>query len=234
MAALLAAVAVGLGSVTQALTGFGFSLVSAPFLIAAYQAPTGVRLTVLLSGILNVVLLFREVEDVDVRAAGLLLGPALAVTLPAGYVVRHLAPGPLTVVAGLVCLAGVGALASGRQPRLLSGRRGRATAGAASATMNAVSGMSGPPVVLYAVSAGWPPARIRPTLQLYFLGLNSAALAVLGWPAHLPATLLPGIVAGTAVGALLARKPSDAVVRRATLAVAGVGSLLAVARGVIG
>ena len=234
MAALLAVVAVGVGSAIQALTGFGFSLVSAPFLIAAYQAPAGVQLTVLIGVILNTVFLFREVGDVDARAAAHLLVPALAVTLPAGYVVRRLATGPLTVAAGLVCLAGVTALASGRRLRLLSGRRGAATAGVASAAMNAVAGMSGPPVVLYAVNAGWSPTRARPTLQLYFLCLNGAALAVLGWPAHLPAALVPSVVAGVALGARLARRPSDALVRRATLLAAGTGSLLAIARGVIG
>ena len=38
--ALLAAVAVAAGVTAQAVTGFGFSLVCAPFLIAAYRAPT--------------------------------------------------------------------------------------------------------------------------------------------------------------------------------------------------
>ena len=234
MATLLAAVAVGVGSAIQALTGFGFSLVSAPFLIAAYQAPSGVQLNLLLGVILNAFFLLREIRDIDARAAAHLLGPALAVTLPAGYVVRRLATGPLTVAAGVVCLAGVTALATGRELRLLSGRRGAATAGVASAAMNAVAGMSGPPVVLYAVNAGWRPACARPTLQLYFLCLNGAALAVLGWPAHIPVGLVPSVAAGVVLGARLARRPSDALVRRATLLAAGAGSLLAVARGLIG
>jgi uncharacterized membrane protein YfcA len=100
--------------------------------------------------------------------------------------------------------------------------------------MNVVSGMSGPPVVLYAVNAGWPPDRARPTLQLYFLGLNSTALAVLGWPARLPLTVLPGVAVGLLLGAVLARRPSDGLVRWVTLIIAGVGSLLAVGRGLIG
>jgi uncharacterized membrane protein YfcA len=234
VATLLAAVAVALGSVAQAVTGFGFSLVSAPFLIAAYRAPLGVRLNLVLSVAVNSMLLIRERRHADVRAAGLLLAPALAVTLPAAYAVRHVPTGPLTVAAGVVCLAGVAALASGRSFRRLSGGPGAAAAGGLSAAMNVVSGMSGPPVVLFSVNARWTPDRARPTLQLYFLGLNLVALVALGWPGHLPLGLLPGVGAGVLLGAALAGRPPDSVVRTATLVIAAAGSVLAVTRGITG
>lgn len=48
---------------TQFATGFGFSLVAAPLLIAAYRAPTGVQLTIVLS--VNLALLAREHRGID-------------------------------------------------------------------------------------------------------------------------------------------------------------------------
>ena len=218
----------------QAVTGFGFALISAPFLVAAYRAPEGVQLNLVLSLILNAVLLSRERRHVDGKAAALLLVPAVIITLPAAFVVHHVAQRPLTVAAGLVCLVGVVATASRRQLPVLARRRGAAAAGSLSGAMNVVSGMSGPPVVLFALNAGWRPDRTRPTLQLYFLGLNTAALTVLGFPDRFPVILLSTLAAGALTGALLARRPPDGAVRAATLLVAAAGSMLALGRGLIG
>ena len=228
---LLAVIAVGLGSAAQAMTGFGLSLVSAPFLVAAYRAPEGVQLNLVLSMVLNLLLLGREHRHADRAAAARLLVPALIVTLPAAYVVRHIAAGPLTVAAGLVCGAGVMAVAGGWRFTFLTGGWGTATTGALSGAMNVVSGLSGPAVVLFAINAGWRPSRSRPTLQLFFLGLNIAALAALGYPDHFPLGLPAALAAGTLAGGLLAGRPSDLAVRRLTLLLAAAGSVLAVARG---
>lgn len=234
MTALLAAVAVALGAVAQFATGFGFSLVSAPFLIAAYRAPTGVQLNLVLSVVVNLALLAREHRGIDFRAAGLLLLPAMAATVPVGLAVRHSHPGPLTVVAGVICLTGVLALASGRQFRRVSSRAGTVVVGALSGGMNATASISGPPVVLFALNAGWPPNRARPTMQVFFLGLNLITLAALGWPDRLPIGVVTAFAAGVVAGALLAGRLPEAVVRPATLALAAVGSVLAIVRGVTG
>jgi hypothetical protein len=232
--ALLAVVAVALGALAQFATGFGFSLVSAPFLVAAYRAPTGVQVNLVLSVLINLLMLAREHRHVDVRAAGLLLVPAMVATVPVGYVVRHSRPGPLTVIAGVICLAGVAALASGRQFRGMSGRAGTLVVGAVSGGMNATAGMSGPPAVLFAVNARWPVERARPTLQVFFLGLNMVTLAALGWPDRLPVGVVAGFAAGVLAGALLVGRLPEAAVRPATLALAAVGSVLAIVRGLTG
>jgi uncharacterized membrane protein YfcA len=230
-AELVAAVAVAVGVVAQAVTGFGFSLVSAPFLVAAYRAPTGVQLTLVLSMAVNLAVLAREHRHVDRRAAGLLLAPALVAVLPAAYAARRVSSGPLTVAAGVVCLLAVAALARGVQLRRGSGPVGAALVGFVSGAMNVVAGISGPPVVLFALGARWPPHRTRPTMQLFFVGLNVVTLASLGLPDRFP----PGLAVGFAVGVLgaarLARRPSTATLRTATLAIAASGSTLAIVRG---
>lgn len=231
VAELLAAVAVAVGVSVQAVTGFGFSLVSAPFLVAAYQAPTGVQLNMVLSMAVNLAVIAREHRHVDGRAAGLLLLPALMAVIPAAYAARRLSSGPLTVAAGAVCLVAVAALAGGREFRRGTGRVGTALVGFLSGAMNVVAGISGPPVVLFALGARWPPERSRATLQLFFIGLNLATLASLGWPDRLPAGLGIGFTVGVIAAVRMGDRPSAAAMRTATLAIAAVGSALAVGRG---
>jgi uncharacterized membrane protein YfcA len=230
-AELLAAIAVAVGVAAQAVTGFGFSLVSAPFLIAAYRAPTGVQLNLLLSMAVNLAVLAREHRHVDGRAAGLLLAPALVAVIPAAYAVRRLPTGLLTVAAGLVCLAAVAALAAGGRSRRGSGPAGTALVGFLSGAMNVVAGISGPPVVLLALNAQWPPERTRPTMQLFFLGLNFVTLASLGWPDRVPVGLVVAFAAGVVGASVLSGRPSSDSVRSATLAIAALGSGLAIVRG---
>ena len=231
MPALLAAVAVAFGVVAQWATGFGFSLVCAPFLIATYRAPTGVQLTVALSMVVNVALLSREHDRIDYRAVGFLFVPAMTAAVAVGFLVRHFPTGPLTVIAGVMCLAGVIVLARGRELRSLSGRAGTAVVGVVSGGMNATAGLSGPAAVVYAVNARWPLDRSRPTLQLYFLAVNVVTLASLGWPDRLPLPIVAGFAIGVLSGALLAHRLPEAAVRPATLILAAAGSLLAIARG---
>jgi hypothetical protein len=104
------------------------------------------------------------------------------------------------VAAGLVCLAAVAALATGARLRRVTGRAAAAAVGLVSGAMNVVAGISGPPVVLFALNAEWPPERVRPTMQLFFLGLNALTLLSLGRPDRLPAGLMVGFVAGLAGG----------------------------------
>jgi hypothetical protein len=97
--------------------------------------------------------------------------------------------------------------------------------------MNVVAGISGPPVVLFALGARWLPQRARPTMQLFFLGLNVVTLASLGLPDRFPAGLAVGFAVGVLAAAPLARRPATAAVRTATLAIAAAGSTLAIVRG---
>jgi uncharacterized protein len=228
---LLAAVAVALGAAVQSVTGFGFSLVCAPFLIAAYWAPRGVQLNLVLAVVVNLAMLAREHRGIDYRAAGLLLVPAVAATIPVAYAARHTQSGPLTVVAGVVCLGAVAALARGRSVRGTSGRAGTVVMGALSGGMNVIAGISGPAVAVFAVNAGWPSDRSRPTMQVVFLGINVVSLMSLGWPDRLPAGLAVGFAAGILAGGVVAGRLPGGFVRAATLAVAGAGSVLAIARG---
>jgi uncharacterized membrane protein YfcA len=227
----VAALAVLFGAVAQAVTGFGFSLVSAPFLVAAYGAPEGVQLNLVLSMGLYLLLLVAGRRHLDARSAGRLLAPAVVATLVVGGLIRGSRDDRLTVVAGLLCLAGVVAVWRGRTMHRLTGRIGTVVVGALSGAMNVTAGIGGPPVVLFGTTAGWPPTVARPTLQAYFLGINLVALATLGLPDTVPGPVVGAGVVGMVAGWLVIRRLHPDHVRGLVLLVAAGGSLLAVVRG---
>src|SRR5688572_17368046 len=109
---------VGIGAFAQAFTGFGFSLVSAPFLLAAYEAPLGLQLNLVLSVALNAGLVMVGRRDVAVRSLIRLLFPATLATVGVGTVLRHADSDVYTLVGGSLCLAGTIVIWSG-----VSGRR---------------------------------------------------------------------------------------------------------------
>jgi len=226
MVTALAALAVAAGAATQAVTGLGFSLVSAPFLIALAGPRDGVRLNLVLSVVINVVYLLPERAHARGGDAGRLLLPAAVTTVLTAVVVRTAPTDPLAVVAGSVTVAAAALLLAGarvRQPHPV-------VAGGLSGVMNTVAGIGGPAVAVYAVGAGWPAAVRRSTFQLYFLGLNLAGLVALG-PRAPDLLLWVGLVAGWLAGRGLADRVPEAAARTATLAVAVAGGLVAVARG---
>ncbi len=228
---VVAALAVLVGSVAQAVTGFGFSLVCAPFLVAAYGAPEGVQMNMVVSLVLNLILLATGWRRVDRGSAIGLLVPALVATAGLGVLVRGSSTDALTVLAGALCLLGVVVVARGRTFHRLTGKVGTTVVGALAGAMNVVAGIGGPPVVLFGATAGWPPEVARPTLQAFFFGINVVALATLGLPDDLPLLLVAGMAVGLAIGHPLSRRLHPDQVRLAVLLIAGTGSVLAIVRG---
>ncbi len=224
-----AAVAVAAGAVAQALTGLGFSLVSAPFLVASLGRAEGVRLNLLLSAVLNLVLLAGERREARWSSVSLLLVPAAVATPLFAWAFDRLDGRSLAIAAGLLTIISAGALAAGVRLRRAGGRVGAAVAGVVSAAMNVLAGIGGPPIAMYAVNADWPARSVRPSLQAYFLVLNAMGLAVLGFPAF---SIEPwiGLVAGWLLGLVVVRRVPDGVARPATLLLAVLGGIVAIAR----
>src|SRR3954468_4420888 len=86
---LLAALAAAAGAATQAVTGFGFSLVCAPLLVVAFGPVDGIRLVNMLAIAVNGVLLTHERHGTRAADAARLLVPAAVAAPLAGWVVRR-------------------------------------------------------------------------------------------------------------------------------------------------
>jgi uncharacterized protein len=236
-AAVAVSVAVLGGALAQAITGFGFSLVCAPVLVVALGAGAGVRLVNILAIFVNVLLLWRERSGIRLADSARLLGPAAVATPVAAWVVHRTEPAVLSVVAGVLIAASAWALASGLRAARLRGAGGAAIAGVISAVMNTAGGVGGPAAAMYATNAGWPPASLRPTLQVYFLGLNVVTVIALG-PVR-PTTgvagaLLVALVVGLVAGSRLADRLAVTSIKWAILALSFAGGLVAIGRGLLG
>jgi hypothetical protein len=225
---VLAALAVAAGAVAQAVTGLGFSLVSAPLLIALEGPRDGVRLNLVLSALINVVLLVPQRHQVRTRDALRLIVPAAIATPVAAWGARRADTDVLLVAAGVLTVASAAALIVGVRLR----RSSATVAGAVSGIMNTVAGIGGPVVALHALHEGWPADERRATFQLYFLLLNIAGLLALGprWPSLV---LLVGLAGGWVLGRGIAPRVPEGAGRAATLAVAVGGGLVALTRGLL-
>ena len=230
-------VAVLLGSLAQSVSGIGFALVCGPLLVATLGPADGVRLSVALSLVLNVVLLVRLWRRVDRRRTLLLLLPAALATPLLAVAVRSLPARPAAGLAGAVVLLGVALLTRGARWPGADGTAGTVGAGVLGATTNLIAGIAGPVVAVWAVATPWRADVQRASLQAYFLGLNCVALPSLGLPS-VRAPLLAGCVVALGAGALLgtplARLISEAAARRTTLALAAAGGAVVLVRALLG
>lgn len=237
MAGLAALLAVMAAAVAQSVSGIGFALVCGPLLVAALGPHEAVRLVLLLSCAVNLVVLARSSRRVMLRDLLLLAGPAVLLT---PLVVRLLQPVPeraSAAVAGGTALLGAGVLATGVRPRGGDTPAAAVLAGLVSAVTNVAAGIGGPPIALWATAAGRPADTLRSTVQVVFLLLNVVALASLGLPSLTAPRLLACVAAlavGLAAGGPVARRTGEVTARRATLALAGAGGFVVLARAAVG
>ncbi|MGW4999752.1 TSUP family transporter [Streptomyces hydrogenans] len=228
---LPALAAVAVGAFAQAATGMGFSLVAAPALVALLGPQRGVPTVLLLAVLASVLPLSRGWRHARPRDAGRLLVPALLGMPVAAWLVRGVDTRVLAVATGCAVLAGVALLGRGVRWPLLRRPAGAWCAGLASAGLNVVGGVGGPPIGLYAANAGWPGRESRATLHAFFLVQNVATIAVLGFaPPSWPA--VAALVCGAAAGMALAPRLGPDAARTGVLAVSGAGALALIASAV--
>jgi uncharacterized protein len=219
--------------VAQSTSGLGFGLVAGPVLISTL-AHDGLRTSVTLGGLNNLVGLPGRTSRVRWRDAALLFVPAAVTTPLMAALIRRTSPAALTAAAGGLTVLGVVALARGVRAPRLAGRRGALLTGAVSGTMTAVAGIGGPPVALYALNADWPPEQMAPTFQAYFLAVNVVALVTLGLPhptVAFTAGCVAALVAGALVGRMVAARLDHASARRVVLVLAAASGCVAIVRG---
>jgi uncharacterized membrane protein YfcA len=220
----IALVAVFAGAVAQAVTGMGFSLVAAPALIAMLGPREGVATVVLLAAMSSLLPLSRGYRAVRVRDTATLLLPTLAATPIIAALLSGADTSLVAVLAGLAVIAGVIALAVGVRYRGLQTRRAAVGTGVASAALNVVGGVGGPPIGLFVANSGWDPGETRASLQAFFLVQNTVTAVVLGFV--LPSwQLVAALAVGTLLGTWIAEMVPTATARIGVLGVSGVGGL---------
>lgn len=231
-----AVLAVCLGATAQTITGIGFALVCAPLLILCLGALDGVTLVNILGALLSLFVLLRERKFLHFTYAVALFIPAIAMSPFARFLIHSSSPALLSVLSGLLVLIGVGLLSANLRSERFDSNGGMVTAGAISGFMGVVAGIAGPAVALYVTNAKSPVEMLRPTLNLYFIGVSAIAVLVRGLPsmqASFGIALSGAVIAGIIVGHLIAKRLHANLVRRLILALAAVGGFAAIVRGLI-
>ena len=237
MTDVLLVLLIAVGAAAQGVSGIGFGLICGPALVGALGPPEGVRISVLLSALINVGVLAREHQHVAWRSAAGLLVPAAIATPLLALALAEVPGRAAQVLAGLAAVTGATTLAAGIRWPAAHSPTGMVGAGVVSAAMNDAAGIGGPAVALWADNAGWPHEKTRGTLQVYFLGLNAVAMLTLGLPHQSGdryAEMLSALVGGYVAGGVLSRRTSPAAARRVTLALAATGGAVVAARALLG
>jgi len=243
METLLLVVAIFTGSLLQRITGMGFALVAAPFIVLIAGPVTGVILVNVCGALTAAMVLLRVVAHVEWKKY-LLLVPAALVGIVPGAVVVQTVPAPwveifvgATVIAGLATAALVGTSRRGPRARTLL------VAGSVSGFMNATAGVGGPALSVYAITTRWRQTEFAATMQPYFLTIGAASIGakLLAKPSSTPdlsigvwALIGVAILGGLFAGEFLAKRTGIQTARRLMLVLAYAGSAATIVRGITG
>lgn len=224
--------AVAVGSLAQATTGIGFTLVVVPA-CALLLDPSDVLGTVARLGLLvDLAVLYQGRRSLDLRHVGGYALPA-ALAVPAALAASAAVP-----ERGLVGVAAAATMAGGvlllRQPAVAGAGRPVA-AGFASGFLGVTVGMPGPPVAIDSARRGLTPEATRASLAAFFAVLDLAAAV-----AHpsavgggLTALLAAAAAAGLVAGHRVARRADAADLRNALAVLVVAGAAAALARLVL-
>jgi uncharacterized membrane protein YfcA len=238
---LLAVLVMVLSAAMGTVAGFGVALLLSPVLAVLYDPITAV-LTVTTFGVFNAVIaLFGDaLMDPRPRPYGrelvlMWVGAAL-VTAPATVALTSLPQRLVTGMLSVFVLTSVVAIQRGA--RFRSARPGARTVGtgALSQAANVLSGVGGPPIILYALASDWEPYRTRTTQQVYFIPVNIVTTAtVMAATDARPVLALVVVGAVTSAAVLPVRaRVASATVYRLMLGLSFVAGTVAGVRAIVG
>lgn len=233
---------VSFAAVVQRITGLGFAMVTAPFLVVMLGPHDGVMMTNFLALVAPILMLpsvWKQVEWSRALWVGLV---AVAVIPLCGWIAALSPPGPLyIVVASLVLISLSLSMVLSRAKAIPDSRTARVLAGIGTGAGAVTAGVGGPAMTVYGVLTRWNVVGFAATLQPIWVVVASSALTTKwafsedGIPA-LPWWVWAGsavtIVLGLWAGAALQKRIPHELVRRAVIALAFLGAVLALFTGI--
>lgn len=217
-----------LAAVCQSVTAFGFALVMVPLLAVVWEVKPAVVTSTLLSTVFMVPLLYEVRAKVQTPAILPLLAGSLA-GIPVGLAVLKRIDGDVlqVLVALMVVVASVTLFWSPRVKLLQPHPAMGLAAGGISGALRGATSMSGPPIVLYALSAfGDEVDHFRANVLGVLLPSSLVTIAGLAVADLIDGDILlacvaaaPTMVAGTMTGAWLRKRVSVALFRPVVLSV---------------
>ncbi|MQL53682.1 TSUP family transporter [Desulfofundulus thermobenzoicus] len=217
----IAALAVTLATILQAITGFGTALVLVPLLVLVYDAHTAVIMTMFISICSSVALTGRVYKSIlKPVLRNLFLGSIAGIPLGA-FVFLHFDVMRLKIAIALVTMVFALALILGWIPRRTAGFWAEAATGACGGFLAASVGMPGPPVVLFLNHQDVPKEQFRATTTAYGILVYPIGLILLWFLQVLEKqiiwmvlSLLPFILLGQVLGCGIFPRVSQGLFQR--------------------
>jgi len=229
------------GSAMQRLTGLGFALVAAPFIVLLTGPVTGVILVNICGTLTAAAVLVRVLPHVEWRKYAILVPAALIGIIPGAIIVQNVPSSWLEVLVGLIVLISLTLSLTLRAPHNHPGLPPLVFAGSVSGLMNTTAGVGGPALSVYAIASRWEQTPFAATMQPYFMTIGAASVTakLLAQPAAMPqmtaaewAGLVLAIVIGLVTGEALSKRIHPAAARRLMIILAYAGATIATGRGI--
>lgn len=165
-----------MASILQTCTGFGFSIISMPFLFLIYQPHTAVQINLILSLLISIIMIFKVKKEVDkIILVRLLKGSVIGIPLGIG-IYAYLNIDLIKVIVSLVIIFLTVCLLLKVKINQTKGRD--FLIGGISGLLTSSIGMPGPPLLLYFSGAGKAKEMIRNTTLAYYLCIYFVSLVI--------------------------------------------------------
>ncbi|MGM9471331.1 sulfite exporter TauE/SafE family protein [Pseudarthrobacter sp. YS3] len=240
MTGTLLILAVFMGSAMQRLTGLGFALVAAPFLVLLIGPVDGVILVNICGALTSASVMARVFKQVQWRKYVVLVPSALIGIIPGAILVQYVPTAWLELSVGALVIMSLTVGLTLRSPHQRKGLSPLVLAGSVSGLMNTTAGVGGPALSVYAIMTRWEQIRFAATMQPYFLtiGITSVTAKLLANPSSMPQlptwiwlSMAAAIILGLFAGEALAKRMPAPSARRLMIVLAYVGSVAATGRG---
>ncbi|MGH3703154.1 MAG: TSUP family transporter [Agromyces sp.] len=227
--------AVFVGAATQRLTGVGFALVAAPLLVLVLGPIQGVVMTNIFGVATALAVYVFHVREVEYRKILPLLAAAMIAVIPGALVARVMPANVLAIGAGILILLALALSALARRLRGIGRWPGLVGAGMLSGIMSVIAGVGGPAITAYAFASRWDHTKFAISVQFYFAVLGSLSLLSRGALPEIGArewaVAIGALVAGMVAGRWLSRIVPIRIARFACLALACLGGVAVLTRG---
>lgn len=228
-------------SLAQAVTGFGFAIVAAPFL-AFIMGPKETVIFLLFSGMfMKSVMLYKTWSAGDSKQVFVLFAGSLLGALPGGYILKIASAGTIKIIIGFGLLLATLFLIKDFKFEIVHKNRAKLACGFFSGLCGATAGLNGPPVVCYYLNEKMPKEAMRANLVRFFLLGNAGTLFLsYVWGSFQPGELInitltsiPAMLLGWAIGERLFYKINQLLFKRLIVGPVFVSAVVTLASGLL-
>ena len=226
---------------TQALTGFGFALVSVPILVSFVSPKISVPVIMVLTVPVMITILIDLWKYVQLKRIWLLMLMGFT-GMPFGtYVLVNLNVQLLKIIIGVTIVCFGTALLLGYRRRFENEKIVSIPIGFLSGVLGGSTSMSGPPVILFFSNQGDEKNIFRANLVTYFLALHLSIIPTYIFSGLVTSNivqtallLLPALIIGAVLGVKSAAGINESLFRKVVLIVMVLSGLMSIVSGIAG